>query len=263
MICNDIIESIRSLCPEHYAADWDNTGLLAGDITRPVSRIVLALDATDEAIEYAVSQRADLLLTHHPMIFSPVRSVTNETLEGRRIIRLIENKITCYASHTNFDVCCMADVAARMIGMQGGQPLELTGQMDGKPAGFGRVSRMKDRSVREWARDVKRIFGLDYVIVYGDLNRMVQNVAISPGSGKGMLGEALERNVELLITGDIGHHDAIDAVAQKVCIIDAGHYGLEHIYMQYMKNYLADLCEKAGVELLIFEQGCPGQIIWE
>lgn len=261
MICNDIIESIRSLCPERYAAEWDNTGLLVGDPTRKVQKIVIALDATDEAIDYAVSEKADLLLTHHPMIFKPIRGITADTMEGRRIIRLIENKITYYASHTNFDVCCMADEAAGKIGMTNGQPLEITGEIGGMPAGFGKTARMKGRTVEAWAREIKRIFGLDYVIVYGEKTRKVLNVAILPGSGKGMLDEALERNVELLITGDIGHHDAIDAVAQNICIIDAGHYGLEHIYIQYMKDYLADLCEKARVEILVFRQGCPGEII--
>lgn len=261
MICREIIEYIQKRCPEHYAAEWDNTGLLVGDAARTVKKIVLALDATDEAIEYAVSVGADLLLTHHPMIFKPIRSVTSDTMEGRRIIRLIENKITYYASHTNFDVCCMADEAAAMIGMQGGSPLELTGEIDGKPAGYGRAGCMESKSVADWAEEIKRIFSLDYVIVYGDSSRKVQNIAISPGSGKGMLSEVLKRNVELLITGDIGHHEAIDSVAQNVCVIDAGHYGLEHIYMQYMKNYLADLCQKAGVEMLVYKQGCPGQIL--
>lgn len=261
MICKEIIEAIRKLCPEQYAASWDNTGFLVGDSARQVRKLVLSLDATDEAIEFARSKGADMLLTHHPMIFSPIKNVTTESLEGRRIMKLIENKITYYASHTNFDVCCMADAAAGMIGMTGAEPLEVTGELDGKPAGFGKCGAMEPCSVKEWAERVKKIFRLEYVLLYGDENQVVSKVAISPGSGKGMYVEAMSKGAQLLITGDIGHHDAIDAVAQGVPIIDAGHYGLEQIYLDYMSSFLKDICEKNEIELFIFRQGCPGKVI--
>lgn len=261
MTCKEIIEEIQKCCPEHYAVNWDNSGFLVGDRTRQVHKIVLSLDATDEAIAYAQKMQADLLLTHHPLIFSAIKSVTTESLEGRRIIKLIENKINCYASHTNFDVCCMADEAAKKIGMEDGIPLEETGEIQGMPAGFGKCADMEPCSVKNWAERIKKLFDLPYVVVYGDPETLVSRVAISPGSGKGMYTEALKKGAQLLITGDIGHHDAIDAVALGVNIIDASHYGLEHIYMQYMKEYLEELCKENGIELFVFRQGCPGIVL--
>lgn len=261
MTCNEIIEAIQKLCPEHYAASWDNSGFLVGDRTRKVHKIVLSLDATDEAIAYAKNVQADLLLTHHPLIFSAIKSVTTESIEGRRIIELIENKITYYASHTNFDVCCMADEAAKKIGMKDGEPLEETGQIEGTMVGFGKCANMEPCSVKEWAERIKNVFDLPYVILYGNPEEIVTKVAISPGSGKGMYTEALKKGAGLLITGDIGHHDAIDAVAFGVNIIDAGHYGLEHIYMQYMSEYLKEICKENAIELYVFRQGCPGTVL--
>jgi putative NIF3 family GTP cyclohydrolase 1 type 2 len=150
----------------------------------------------------------------------------------------------------------MADEAARLIGMKDGVVLEKTTEIDGKAAGFGKAADMPPAAVGEWADRIKEIFGLDYVIVYGDVQKEVRRVAISPGSGKGMLEQCMAVGAELFISGDIGHHDAIDSAAMGCAVIDAGHYGLEHIYMNYMKQYLEPLCE--GVEFFTFEQGCPG-----
>lgn len=259
MICKDVIACLRRLCPDEYAEGWDNVGLLAGDEEKEVKRILIALDATDEAIRQAELCGADMLLTHHPMIFSPIKRVVAGDMTGRRILRLISGKIACYAMHTNFDVCCMADEAAARIGMNGGGPVEITGQRDGVDVGIGRICDMPSQRVDSWASFIKERFGLDYVVVYGDRMKEVSRVAICPGSGKSLIGEALAKGAKLLITGDIGHHEAIDGVAQGLTIIDAGHYGLEHIFIPYMEDYLKRSCRDA--EVVTFEEGCPGKII--
>lgn len=259
MKCSEIIEQIRVLCPEKYAQDWDNVGLLVGDENRNVNRLLIALDATDSAVDYAVYAGAEMLITHHPMIFSSMKKVVYNDFTGRRIISLIENGISYYAMHTNFDVCCMADEAAGMIGMDEGEPLEVTAEINGYPAGIGKIAFMSERTIKEWSDLVKHIFNLDFVVVYGDENRKVKRIAISPGSGKSMIREAVSKGAELIITGDIGHHEGIDAVLQGLSVIDAGHYGLEHIYIDYMKNYLEKVCH--GVEIITFKEGCPGKLM--
>ena len=91
--------------------------------------------------------------------------------------------------------------------------------------------------------------------MYGDLERVIKRVAVCPGSGKGEIQNALLKGAQVLITGDIGHHDGIDAAAMGLCIIDAGHYGLEHIFIRYMKEYLESCC--SGVEILTHETFVP------
>lgn len=259
MKCSEIIEQIRVLCPEKYAQEWDNVGLLAGDENCDVSKMLIALDATDRAVDYAVHNGVQMLITHHPMIFSPMKRVVNSDFTGRRIISLIKNGISYYAMHTNFDVCCMADEAAMMIGMSEGEPLEVTDEINGSPAGIGKISLMEERTIEEWAETVKKVFNLDFTVVYGDEKRKVKKIAISPGSGKSMISEAVSKDAELIITGDIGHHEGIDAMMQGLAVIDAGHYGLEHIYIDYMKRYLEKTC--TGVEIITFKEGCPGKIM--
>ena len=93
-------------------------------------------------------------------------------------------------------------------------------------------------TLRECGQEVKDSFRLGSVKIFGDLDARVRRIAISPGSGKSMIRAALDKKADVLITGDIGHHEGIDAVAQGLAVIDAGHYGIEHIFMEDMRQYL-------------------------
>ena len=114
-------------------------------------------------------------------------------------------------------------------------------------------------SLKECAESVKKAFSLENVKVFGNLDGMVGKVAISPGSGKSMIGIALAAGADVLVTGDIGHHEGIDAVAQGLAIIDAGHYGIEHIFIEDMANYLRKNIE--GIVVETHEITHPFQVI--
>ena len=239
--CKEIINCIEKLAPVSYAESWDNVGLLVGDRVKEVHRIMTALDATDSVIAQAVEAKADMLVTHHPMIFSAIKHVTNDDFIGRRIIRLIQNDISYYAMHTNCDVCIMNDVAAEMIGLSKEDVLEEVGKNPetGKAAGIGTVGDLKEPvTVRELAERVKEVFGISHVRVTGDLERMVQRAAISTGAGKSMAEYARQKGAQVFISGDLDHHTVIDMLDQGMQIIDAGHYGTEHFMAEYMFTYL-------------------------
>ena len=110
-----MIEKIEERYPRIYACDWDNVGLLAGDREQEVRSVYIALDATDGVIDRALKEKADLLLTHHPMIFGSIKSVTTDDYVGERLIRLIRGNISYYAMHTNYDVMGMAELAASFL----------------------------------------------------------------------------------------------------------------------------------------------------
>lgn len=120
MKCYEVIEKLESLSPTVFAEAWDNIGLLAGRRDKEVRTVFIALDATDDVIEEAVRLRADLLLTHHPLIFKKLGSVSTDDFIGRRICELIRNDISYYAMHTNFDGAPggMADLAAERLGLK-------------------------------------------------------------------------------------------------------------------------------------------------
>ena len=170
MRCSEIIERLRELAPETCACDWDNPGLLAGRHDKEVKRIYIALDATDTVVERAVALKADMLLTHHPLIFKAVKQVNDQNFITRRILRLIQADISYFAMHTNFDSApgCMADLAAARLGLRDCEPLELMGEMGEKPYGIGKIGSLKQpMELEQLARRVKEAFGLPFVVVYG------------------------------------------------------------------------------------------------
>ncbi len=243
MLLREVMELLEEQSPLYYACDWDNSGLLAGRSNQDIRKIYIALDASDEAVEEAGLEEADLLLTHHPLIFGGMKRVVAEDFIGRRLMRLIANDVACYAMHTNFDVKGMADLAAAMLGLEETQVLDVTAYTDDTEEGIGRVGRlMAPMTVKECAGFVKAAFSLPEVKVFGKADAVLTTAAVSPGSGKSEIGNAIACGADVLITGDIDHHDGIDAVAKGLCIIDAGHYGLEQIFVGYMKGYLEAHC---------------------
>lgn len=260
MECKKVIEILEKQSPKSYACDWDNVGLLVGREDKEIQKIYIALDATDEAIEEAIANGADMLLTHHPMIFKGMKRVTQEDFIGRRIIRLIQNDMVYYAMHTNFDVMGMADLAADYLGISDTRVLEITSVSETGEEGIGRYGSLKkEMTVRECCEEVKQAFSLENVKVFGDLERKVKTAAISPGSGRSVISNALQAGVDVLITGDIAHHEGIDAVAQNMTVIDAGHYGVEHIFIPYMEQYLKR--EAKELEIAVQPLTFPFQII--
>lgn len=249
MNLKDVIAILEEQSPKSLACDWDNVGLLAGRTDKEIQKIYIALDATDEAVEAAVEAGADLLLTHHPLIFKGMKRIVSEDFIGRRLIKLIQNDIPYYAMHTNFDVKGMADLSAAMLGLEKTEVLDVTAVLEGKEEGIGRVGWfMESMTAEECAGFVRAVFSLKEIKVFGDPNRVLSRAAISPGSGKSEIDRAIAKKADVLITGDIDHHDGIDGAARGLCIMDAGHYGLEHIFIRYMKEYLEKHC--TGVEVI-------------
>lgn len=247
MNCKEIIDQIEAVYPKTAACGWDNVGLLVGRKQKNVEKIFVAVDLTDDILEQAIQQQADMIITHHPLIFSPLKQITDEEFIGKRVVRLLQNDISYYAMHTNYDVLGMAQLSADYMGLQDTEVLEVTEKESNQ--GIGRVgSLVCDMTLEECASLVKEKFGLTHVILYGEKEKRVRRVAISPGSGKSMVEIALKKQAEVLITGDIDHHTGIDAVARGLTVIDAGHYGLEHIFIEDMVGFLEQRFEKIVVE---------------
>lgn len=240
MRSDNVIQKIEEYYPPEYAMDWDNVGLLVGESEKEIHRIYITLDATDEVIDDAVKWGADLILMHHPLIFKAMKRVNDGDFIGRRLIKLIKNDIACYAMHTNYDVKGMADLAADILGMEAPEVFEVTytDENTGEVEGIGRCANLKiPKTVKECGKIVKEKFNLPSIRIFGDPDRVIEKIAIFPGSGKSAIQEAIRQDVDLLITGDIDHHEGIDSVAQGLVIMDAGHYGIEHIYIEDMKNF--------------------------
>ena len=235
----NVVEKLLQEYPYHMAMDWDNPGLQVGRMEGSAGKIVVALDATDEVIEECVRFGADLLITHHPLLMSGVRQINDGSMAGRRILTLAENRIAHYAIHTNYDTAVMGELAADRIKLADRKILEVTGGTDDSPYGIGVIGNLDSpMTAEEVCKLVKEAFGLNSIRLFGNPEKKVQYIAISPGSGKSMAEPAISAGVELLVTGDIGHHDGLDAVDQGLLVADAGHYGIEHIFIDHMCKWL-------------------------
>ena len=240
MMIEEIIKKLREEFPLEYAMPWDNPGLQVGRMDRAAKKVYVALDATDEVISECIRWEADLLVTHHPLLMSGIKKVNSEEYLGRKVLALAEHGIAHYAMHTNYDVVKMSELAERALRLQDVQVLEVTGTFqDGRDCGIGSVGTLSEKiSAKDCCEYVKKAFGLQSVRLFGSPEAPVYRLAVSPGSGKSMIAPALEQKADLLVTGDIGHHDGLDAVDQGLLIIDAGHYGIEHLFIGQMAEYL-------------------------
>ena len=274
MICEDIMKVLEQQAPEAYACSWDNVGLLVGSKEKEIQRIYVALDATDETIREAISAEADMLLTHHPLIFKGIKQVNTGDFIGRRVIELVKNDMAYYAMHTNFDISGMAQLAAEKLCLSETRTLQPEQGIFGEnkePMGIGVVGMLpKSMTLMECIAYVKKSFAVDPVKVFavdGALNEdskatdesvaleRVTRIAVCPGSGKGVIEDALKARAQVLVTGDIDHHEGIDAVAQGMAILDAGHYGLEKMFIPYMQAYLKE--QLPGIDVIAQEPKQP------
>lgn len=252
MNCNDIIEILEKHSPTGFAKEWDNVGLLAGRADKEVHRIMIALDAVDDIVEQAIERKVDMLITHHPLLFRPCSRITNQDFIGRRLIRMIQNDISYYAMHTNFDVMGMAELSAERLKLTNTSVLEPVTKEGEQEEGIGRIGRLPQKmKLADLAEYIKKCLDLKYVIVSGDQELEYECAAISTGSGGSMVAAAIEAGVKVFITGDMDYHMAIDANAQGMAIIDAGHYGTEIMFTDYISEYLKGKCPQLQVMVAV------------
>lgn len=264
MKCKDIISCLEQLSPRKYACDWDNVGLLVGRKEKEVQKIMVALDASNEVVEYAIKEQVDMLITHHPLIFSALKQINEEQFIANKVLSLAENGIAYYAMHTNFDAAGgMAELAASdsYLNLSDTEPMELCSE-DG--TGMGRYGKLPvPMTAAEVATYVKDKFHLSYVTLYQsatDKEKVFDSIAVMPGSGKSFMKEVKAKGYELYLTGDFGHHEGIDAMDMGLTVIDATHYGLEHIFISFISEYLKSQW-KDELTIIEADMGCPGKVL--
>ena len=241
MKCKDITGIIEKSFPLSSALGFDHVGLQVGREDKEVKKIYIGLDATSELIEHAVEFGADMIITHHPLIFSPLETVTDKDFIGKRIVKMIQNDISYYAMHTNYDVEKMADLAADIFELQDVKVLETTIQESDKSIekGIGKIGTLKESLTLEKCGEfVKDRLKLDGVKISGDKDKVIKKFAVCPGSGKDTVDAAIEKGADVIVAGDMGHHTAIDALERGLAVIDAGHYGTEYIFIDDMKKFI-------------------------
>jgi GTP cyclohydrolase I len=215
----DIIRFLETRYPKNLAYEWDNVGLQVGSLNKPVKKVLVTLDVTPDVVREAIQLKADLLISHHPLIFKPILNIQVESPRGWMIQKLIKHDIPLYSMHTNYDLAegGMNDVLAALLGISGTAVLD-------SHENIGRYGKIVPTALEDYIRFVKTALSTTAVRLIGGTSRLIETVGVSGGSGSNHIAEAKRRGCDLYITGDVTYHNALDAIQMGQTVLDVGHY---------------------------------------
>jgi len=243
-ICQDIMTFVEKIAPCELAEEWDNVGLLVGNRESRIEKIMLCLDITTTSVDEAVKENVDMIVTHHPVIFKGLKSLIDGEGKGSLLYTLIRNDINVYAAHTNLDFS-ESGVNTHLAAALGIKSLERLGEGPGK-AGIPD----KSISLDDFIKQVKIDLDVPFVRVVGKTDGDVKKVAVFCGSFDDNLEVVRQSNVDVLVTGDLKYHTALEALEAGLCIIDAGHFNTEKVVLPALANALED--NFPGIEVFCF-----------
>ena len=237
----DILRFLETLAPRSMKMDWDNVGLLCGSRSTPVTKILVALDPFEHVCGEAAEMGAELIVTHHPLIFRPLPNVTDETSIGRGILTLCRSGISAINAHTNLDCAPggVNDVLADALGLEDIAVIRPKGvDENGQEWGLLRCGTVKEQTLPDFLAAVKERLhcaGLRYV----DGGKPVRKVAVGGGScADGML-EALDAGCDTFVTADVKYNQFWDAHDLGLNLIDAGHFHTENPVVAVLAGKIA------------------------
>ena len=224
MKVKDIIKVIEDFAPLSVQEGWDNSGLCIGSPEDEVNGVLIALDCTPDLVDEAIACGADMIVTHHPLIFSGLKKISPDNQVGLAVTKAIRAGISIYAAHTSADKV-LAGVSGDMARKLGLVDLEIL-QKDGEGVGLGVVGNLPEPMTSEEAvKYVKECFGLKVMKASRHLDGKISRVAMCGGSGGSLIGEARRSGAQLYISGDISYHNFF--TEEGFMIMDIGHYESE------------------------------------
>ncbi|MCD6319355.1 MAG: Nif3-like dinuclear metal center hexameric protein [Candidatus Desulfofervidaceae bacterium] len=261
MKVKEIIDYLEEVIPPDLAEPWDNVGFQCGDETAEVHKIVIALDPSEKAITYAINQQAQLLVTHHPLIFSPLKKITSSDPVAHLLMKMVKHHLNLMVLHTNLD--SIADgVSAALLNQLGFkiqgvlQPKRLPG------TGLGCWGMAKKTlAAEDFINLVKTKLDCSFVRVIGQSNQ-IKKVGVCGGSGADLIPLAIEQGIDAFVLGEVKYHPARLFEDMPILIVEIGHYESERFVLPILKKKIEHFLNKKGekVELLIFEEASPYRI---
>jgi len=247
----EVFTFLQEKAPFELQEDFDNAGFLVGREEGPVSKVLVALDITEQVVQEAAEQGAQLIVAHHPVIFGGTMSVTNQTVTGRILLALTENKIAAICAHTNLDSVegGVNDALALRLGLTDISQLKQTGvDRQGRPYGIGRVGRVTEQHLYDFAMVVKRLLGANGIRLV-DGGKPVRRVAVGGGACADMMGYALAQGCDTFVTADVKYHQFLEARALGLNLLDAGHFPTENVVCPVLQDWLSKRFPKVTVAI--------------
>lgn len=222
MTVKELYDVFERKLPSEMREEWDNDGFMCcPDSLAEVERAFVALDVTEEIVDYAIERGFDLIVSHHPLIFKPITSVNEDSHIGRKLIKLISNGISVFSFHTRADKAAggVNDLLADRLGFSETVPFG-EGMM-------GRIGELdEEMTLEDFAFKVKEALGSDSV-AYSDGYNAVKRVALLGGDGKSFVRDAIANGADTYVSGAIGYNMMEEAAEMGINLIEAGHYSTE------------------------------------
>ena len=227
----EVVAALESWAPLGTAASWDNSGLQVGNADRRIRVGIVALDLVPMVVEEAIQLNAELIVTHHPLLFRPVSRLTPETFPAGLALRLAEERIALYSMHTNLDGAPdgVSVALSQRLGLLNVRCLDPAVEHKG---GFGAIGKMAhEMTLENFLQHVSTILGCPTLRYTGDLAMPIHTVALCGGAGSDLMPKAIDLGADVYITGDLRYHQYFDVLGASgeatMALIDAGHYETE------------------------------------
>lgn len=251
----DVCVLMELLCPQSLAQEWDNVGLMVGSYDMPVKKIMTALDMSPQVAEQAVAAGADMIVTHHPLFFQPLKTLALTDAKLQFIYELIKHDIAVFSAHTNLDAAPggVNDVLAERLSLHNVEVMPCAPE---DTSGIGRVGILvRPITLAKLAQKVKRDLKADGV-AYVDAGKPVYKVAVIGGGGSEFMQGALAAGADTLVTGDVKYHGAKEALLLGLNIVDGGHQFTERPVADRLMEVLSQWSEEEerGLEIIRAEE---------
>lgn len=258
---NAILEVLNAIAPFDTAEEWDNVGLLIGDTGQNVRNILLALDLTEPVIEEAIQMKCDLIITHHPMIFKGIKSITTDHRLGRSIHKLITHNIAVISTHTNLDQAFENGINYNIATLYHLKHLERLNTTHG----FGVIGTYDTpMALSTFIQLTKNVFNIQHVKVsnpsYVEENG-IKCIAICSGSASEYSIDAILAQADVYITSDIKYHEAQIVLDEKLMLVDVGHFESEVLFLPEFKRIITHRIKQLEPEhetdVYVSKSECP------
>jgi dinuclear metal center protein, YbgI family len=244
----EIMGELQTIFSPKIAEDWDNVGLLIGDNMKEVNKVLFCLDVTQKVVQKAIDKNVDLIISHHPVIFSGLKRITNETVHGRKILKLIENKIAVYSIHTNSDFAIngLNDFIMDKLNLDGEKIIfnerefddynPIKNKMERVHSGFARIKILNEEmKLEDLLERIKDSLGISYVRYVGNKDTYIRKIGLVTGGGSSFMYDIADK-IDVFLTGDLRYHDALDALEDGRILVDVGHFESEYLFVDMMER---------------------------
>jgi len=249
----EIWNVLSKWAPPELAEQWDNIGLQVGDPDAPVQRLIVALDATENVLEAAAVRQAQMVLTHHPLLFRPVSSFDISKQIPRLLAGFLRKDIALAAAHTNLDstIGGVSDLLANALGLSDVKPLH-TSEPNPPSVGLGRIGNLPySCKLSEIMHKISSMLRNPGLLVVGHPEQMITRIALCGGSGSDLWPMAVNEDADLFLSAEIKHHIAREAEQMGKAVIDAGHFYTEWPIVPAMAKYMKQQASNEGWDLKI------------